>query len=91
MKKYVDVKISMWKRVEFDEDADIKEVITIIQKEGVEEIYNYNLGQRQSETMEETEATLTPEENGGEATVEVFMDDTLLWNNAGHSLEKELL
>ena len=79
---YVDYKVEIWRRALFTEDADM-EKISEIAKEGVVEIFDPNLGFIEDIFLYETEYILTPKENEGQCTVEVYENSSkLIWDNS---------
>lgn len=78
---YVDYKVEIWRRAIFNEDADMKKVSEIA-KESVEEIFDPNLGFIEDELLYETEYIMTPKENEGQSTIEVYEDDKTIWDNS---------
>lgn len=82
---YVDYKVTTWNRAHFSDDADPKKIIKTIQEEGIDSIFDEELGFVEQETLFETEEDMTPEENGGYATIEVYENnnlvDDLIWSN----------
>ena len=86
--KYIDVKVSIWNRIQFKDDADLKKTIAVIENEGLESIYDEALGFVCYSPLYETEANLSLPENAGQSTIEVYEDQKLLWENANPSLFK---
>jgi hypothetical protein len=82
---YIDYKVTVWKRVHFNEDVDSKKVIQILEEEGLGDVFDEELGFIEQEILFETEDDMTPEENGGYATIEVYENnnpvDNLIWSN----------
>ena len=83
---YVDVKVSVWNRLDFDDDADMNEVLSVIPKKGIAAIYE-KFGVIVCKTLYETEQLLTPQENAGSATIEVYEKDKLKWDNSMNSTD----
>jgi hypothetical protein len=80
--KYVDIKVTIWQRVHFEESADMNKVVETIITDGIDYIYDENdLGFCHSETLYDTEEQLTVAENGNQATVEVYGNNELIWQN----------
>lgn len=82
---YIDYKVTVWKRVYFDEDTDSKKVIQVLEEDGLGYVFDEELGFVEQETLFETEDDMTPEENGGYATIEVYENNNLagdlIWSN----------
>lgn len=73
---YQDIKVEIWKRQYFTIKADTKE-------EALEEVEKYKRRDvsedfivENSEYLFETECMLSPEENGGDATIELYDEAT---------------
>ena len=83
---HIDVKVSVWKRIELPESATKEEIIKVLElgEEGINDLFdNYdNLGY---DEIENTEETLTPEDNGGQETIELYCSDEKgdgpIWTN----------
>ena len=84
---YVDYKITTWNRVHFSDDADPKKIIKTIQEEGIDYIFDEDLGFIEQETLFEVDEEMTVEENNGFSTIEVYENSNpvngygLIWSN----------
>ena len=82
---YVDYKITTWNRVHFSDDTDPKKIIKTIQEEGMDSIFDEDLGFIEQETLFEVDEEMTVEENNGFSTIEVYKKnnpvDDLIWSN----------
>ena len=81
MKNYVDIKITVWQRLHFAEEAYMKGIADIIKEDGLDEVIDEKIGFVQSETLFDTKARLEPSNNDNEATIEVYEDGKEIWNN----------
>jgi len=83
---HIDVKVSVWKRIELPESATKEEIIKALElgEEGINDLFDTydNLGY---DEIENTEETLTPEDNGGQETIELYCSDEKgdgpIWTN----------
>ena len=82
---YIDYKVTVWKRVHFNENTNPKKVIQGLEEEGFDYVFDDELGFVEQEILYETEEEITPEENGGCSTIEVYAQsklvDKLIWSN----------
>lgn len=82
---YVDYKVTTWKRVHFEDHADSERIIEIIKEEGINEIFDEDLGFTEQESLLEVDEEMTVEENNGFPTIEVYESneniDNLIWSN----------
>ena len=82
---YIDYKVTVWRRVYFNEDTDSKKVIQVLEEDGLGYVFDEELGFVEQEILYETEEDMTPEENGGCSTIEVHENnnpvDDLIWSN----------
>lgn len=81
-------KVTTWNRIVFPDDVTKEEVIAILEKGDVGDLWHELTGLEHN-TIEEVEELITVEENDGEATVELFaqrFDDVPIWDN---SIKKE--
>lgn len=86
MKKYIDVKVTIWGRLHFKDDADLNKLIELLEQGNTtSDLCDEELGFSEYEILYDTEEELSPEENIGDATIEVFDEDvdkyTPLWTN----------
>ena len=89
MGHFVDYKATVWGRLHFDDSVDVNQIIQKLE-EGylpaelcdVEE-----LKFKHFHFMDDTEEFITPVENDGQSTIEVYGDDECIWDN---SFESEL-
>ena len=87
---YVDYKITTWRRVHFEDNADSEKIIETIKEEGINEILDEGLGFIEEETLLELDEETTLEENNGFSTIEVYVQsefrDKLIWSNGKDSI-----
>ena len=82
MSNYVDVKVTVWNRIHFEDDANMEKILSILKTEGIEGITEEDLGFREYSTLYDSEEQITPEENKGDATIELYENEALKWDNA---------
>lgn len=86
MSKYIDTKVTIWGRIRLKDDADMNKLIEMLKKNNsINSICDESLGFSEYEILYDTEEEITPEENNGDPTIEVF-DDAIssvepLWTN----------
>ena len=73
MSKHVDVKVTIWGRLHFTDDADMNKVIEVIKNshstnDVCDEIFGFLI----YEVLYDTEEELSVNDNGGNPTIEVF-------------------
>lgn len=79
---YLDYKVECWVRVEIDQDADLNKII-----ENLEKFSPYDAVERESastniEYLMESEEYITPEDNDGQNTIEIYNNDgQLIYEN----------
>lgn len=82
---YVDYKVTLWKRIHFNENTDPKKVIQALEEGGLDDVFDEELGFVEQEILYDTEEEVTPEENEGCSTIEVYENnnpvDDLIWGN----------
>lgn len=78
---YVDLKITIWNRLEFNDDADMHKVIKTIQEVGLDSACDDDLGFKECSTLYDTEERMELKENDGNATIEVYQADNMIWGN----------
>ena len=74
MSKYIDVKCTVWGRYKFDDDTDLLPIIKKLEEEGHPDVICDFEGYQEYESMIETEEFITPSENGGYSTIEVYQN-----------------
>ena len=82
---YIDYKVTLWKRVHFNKNTNLEKIIQAMEEKGLEGVFDDELGFVEQEILYDTEEEMTPEENGGYSTVEVYAEgkfvDNLIWSN----------
>lgn len=73
---YKDQKCTIWERAKFEIEAETYEQAVQIVKEMEENPSMYDEIETRWEFLYETNEQITPEQNGYEATIEIFSDDT---------------
>jgi hypothetical protein len=80
--KYVDVKITVWERYHFNETSQLNKVIEELEKTSdIDDILDPNLGYSHMELISDTRESLSVEDNQDNPTIEVYMDDSVIWDN----------
>ena len=83
---YIDVKVTVWNRLKFSDDTDMKELANLIRINGIESVIDDEKGFQESETLFDSEVKMTLEENGLDSTIEVYQRDNLVWQNGRDSV-----
>ena len=82
---YIDYKVTVWKRIHFNENTNPKKIIQVLEEEGLDYVFDDDLGFVEQEILYDTEEEITPEKNGGSSTIEVYENnnpvDDLIWSN----------
>ena len=86
---YIDYKVTVWKRIHFNENTNPKKVIQVLEEDGLGDVFDEELGFVEQETLYETVEAMTPEKNGGCSTIEVYEEDNDFINNLIWSNEKD--
>ncbi|WP_127128000.1 hypothetical protein [Pseudoflavitalea rhizosphaerae] len=79
---YVDIKVTIWNRLCFNEGIDMSKLVEILEANPVEVIMNEENGLVESRVLLETEELMQPCENDGQSTIEVYKSNKMIWNNA---------
>ena len=80
--KHVDIKVTVWNRIHFKDETDMKKLIEIINDQGIDAVIDDDLGFTECECLYDTEEKISVADNLGSSTVEVYEDGQLLWENA---------
>lgn len=83
---YIDIKVTVWNRLQFKDEADMKKVLGLIIDRGLDDVIDEELGFVECLTLYDTEEKITVAANGGNSTVEVYEGDQLIWENAKQEL-----
>ena len=82
---YIDYKVTLWKRIHFNENTNPEKIIQVLEEDGLEDVFDDDLGFVEQEILYDTEEEMTSEENGGCSTIEVYENnnpvDDLIWSN----------
>jgi hypothetical protein len=81
MKNYIDVKVTVWWRYHFADEANMPGLADLIKENGLDVVIDNKLGFSEAEMLPVTEEKLTPGENGNHSTIDVFEDGQEIWNN----------
>jgi len=80
-RKYVDFKVTVWCRAHLD-DVDLNQIIEMLKNGATSsDLFAEELAY-EWETLNDTEVSITPEQNNGDATIEVYEDDETIWDNS---------
>lgn len=82
MEKFIDVKYTQWTRFYFDEEADLNQIISVLEKtDDINDIlYKESYKFDYTEELLDTSEYITPQENNA-ATIEIWQDEQLIWDN----------
>lgn len=86
---HVDIKVSLWKRIELPENVSKDQIIETLKlgEEGINDLFD-EFDNLEYNEVENSEETLTPEENQYQATIELYDNnlkgDGPIWTNAEH-------
>ncbi|MFT3749082.1 MAG: hypothetical protein QM768_12225 [Agriterribacter sp.] len=81
MKNYIKVKVTVWHKLHYTEQANMPGLADIIHENGLEEVIDDKLGFLESEILYDTENRLQPAGNDNRATIEVYADGKKIWTN----------
>ena len=84
--KYLDFKITTWKRLRLSDDCDINKITSELH-----ECTPYEIESEECETLYDVEEFMTVNENGGCSTIEIYENDKLVWDNSYESEIKRKL
>ena len=89
MAKYIDFKQKIWARMYFSDDTDINKIIEKLEAGYLPaELADEELGFTEFESMLDTEEFITPIENDGQSTIEVYEGQNVqecIWDNSFES------
>ncbi|HMT68770.1 MAG TPA: hypothetical protein PKD16_01340 [Saprospiraceae bacterium] len=90
MSKYIDIKVTIWQRLHFEDAANMQQAIKKLEKGYLPaELCNVpELEFIECETLFDTEEFITPSENDGQSTIEVYEGENLrecIWDNSFES------
>jgi hypothetical protein len=70
---YIDVKVTAWERLQYDEAADITKLIEVYQESGVGDLFQADLGYNEFEILLDTvEEMESPSDNAGSPIIEFY-------------------
>lgn len=82
MKNYIDYKETIWNRIYLADDADMDKIIADIQEKGIEDFAKeYNEFDLEQGPIYETAEYVSPDDNHGQATVEIYRNEKQVWDN----------
>lgn len=88
--KYIDIKVTIWQRLHFGDEVNMQEVIKKLEQGYLPaELCDIpELEFQECETLFDTEEFITPIENDGQSTIEVYEGENVqecIWNNSFES------
>ncbi len=83
---YIDYKVTIWKRIHFNENTDPKKVIQALEEGGLGDVFDEELGFVEVEILYETEERMIPEENDGCSTIEVYEDSKIIYEDGKYQI-----
>lgn len=81
MNNYINVKVTVWYRLHFNEYANMGGIADLIKENGLDEVIDEKIGFVDSVMLHETQERLTPAGNNNEPTIEVYAEGKEVWNN----------
>jgi hypothetical protein len=78
MSKYLDFKITTWKRLYFKDDQDLDKTISDLYKG----FTPYEIESEECEDLCDTEEFIGVNENDGCSTIEIYDNNKLIWDNS---------
>lgn len=82
MEKYIDVKVTTWERYYLKEDENLDRVVQILKKFNSDlNILSLTTEFSETKCLLELNEYMTLEENNDNATVEVYENEKLIWDN----------
>lgn len=85
---YIDVKETIWRRFHFSDTADMEKLLQELEENNFDQIDIDAAGFQVSETLYDTSQSITPDENGGEPTIEVYKEKIMIWDNVNNKIEE---
>ena len=77
--KYIDYKVTLWRRIYLKDEADMTQIIGHLAKSG--NLPFHDKGFDYDEILYETEEDLSPIDNNFESTIEIIVDGQIIWTN----------
>ena len=87
---YIDVKETIWRRFHFSDTADMEKLLQELEENNFDQIDIDSAGFQEAKVLYDTGQSITPEENGGEPTVEVYHKKEMIWNNVNYKAKDDL-
>ncbi|MGC4234569.1 MAG: hypothetical protein QM594_16425 [Niabella sp.] len=81
MMNYIDIKVTIWNRLSFSDDTNMKEIAKLVEQLGLDEVIDEARGFIENEPLYETEKELSPEDNNQRSTIEIYEQEELIWTN----------
>jgi len=79
---YIDYKITIWKRLHFSDDANMNNIVdTLKETNDLDNVFDDDLGFKESEILYDTENKIAVEDNDYNTTIEVYSNCSLIWEN----------
>ena len=85
MRNYLDYKYTTWGRIYFKENSDIKKVIEKLEQGYLPSEICDEQEFDEFVKIDDVEEFITPIENDGQSTIEVYVNDNIIWDNSFES------
>lgn len=88
-RNYIDYKITIWRRMHLKDKANMINLVKKLEGKAIGTADDLmaetddwdDIFDDEDELLYETEVSMTPEENEGSSTVEVYKEDEVIWSN----------
>lgn len=81
MSKYVDIEVRVWQRLRFTDSTDMNKLVERLKAGDHPNYLADDENYVEYDSLVDTEVLITPEQNEGNATIEVYDNDKMIWNN----------
>jgi hypothetical protein len=79
--KYIDIKVTVWNRMVLEDNTNIEQIIADIKTKGINHVINDVREWKDVLTLWDSEEILTPDDNDQCATLQIWDDNDLVWDN----------
>lgn len=78
---FIDVKITVWNRLHFDDAVHMPGLVELINESGIQQVTDPDLGYLEDEVLQDTERTVLVSDNWKLSTIQVYEAGQLIWQN----------
>ena len=74
-------KTTIWQRAKFKDEDSLKKAIDVLTTEGIDSIFDLEIGFIENEIIYDTSEYMEPYDNFDQSTIEAHIGSSIIWSN----------